>query len=88
MVMSFGVPLVEILAQNLATKADPNRGRQMPAHPGSKGAQRLHRRFGDRFAHPARCRRSDQHEAPRDGASCRGELSATAQPLRATFTQR
>ncbi len=36
MVMSFGVPLKEILAQNLATKADPNKGRQMPAHPGSK----------------------------------------------------
>ena len=36
LVMSFGVPLVEILAQNLATKADPNKGRQMPAHPGSK----------------------------------------------------
>ena len=36
MVMSFGVPLAEILAQNLATRADPNKGRQMPAHPGSK----------------------------------------------------
>ena len=31
-----GVPLVEIFGQMLGTRADPARGRQMPAHPGSK----------------------------------------------------
>ena len=36
MVLALGVPAVEIMAQSLATRADPNRGRQMPAHPGSK----------------------------------------------------
>lgn len=36
MVLSLGVPMGEILAQALATRADKNRGRQMPAHPGSR----------------------------------------------------
>ncbi len=34
-VLALGVPLREIFAQHLATQADPNKGRQMPAHPGS-----------------------------------------------------
>lgn len=33
---SLGVPLVEIFGQMMGTRADPARGRQMPAHPGSK----------------------------------------------------
>lgn len=36
LVLALGVPVVEILGQALATKADPNKGRQMPSHPGSK----------------------------------------------------
>jgi 2-oxoisovalerate dehydrogenase E1 component alpha subunit len=36
MVMTLGVPLTEILAQIMATKADTAKGRQMPMHPGSK----------------------------------------------------
>lgn len=36
LVLALGVPTVEIIAQMMATRADPNKGRQMPAHPGSK----------------------------------------------------
>ncbi len=36
LVLALGVPLVEIFGQQMASCADPNRGRQMPAHPGSK----------------------------------------------------
>lgn len=36
MVMTLGVPLIEIFAQIMATKADTAKGRQMPMHPGSK----------------------------------------------------
>ncbi len=36
LLLAMGVPLVELLGQALATKADPARGRQMPYHPGSK----------------------------------------------------
>ena len=38
-VYALGVPLVEIFGQNMATQADPNRARQMPAHPGSRDFQ-------------------------------------------------
>ena len=34
-VLALGVPPREVFAQHLATLADPNKGRQMPAHPGS-----------------------------------------------------
>ncbi len=34
--LALGLPLKEILGQMLATRADPNKGRQMPEHPGSK----------------------------------------------------
>jgi 2-oxoisovalerate dehydrogenase E1 component alpha subunit len=34
--LALGVPLVELFGQMLATRADPNKARQMPAHPGSK----------------------------------------------------
>lgn len=34
-VLALGVPLREAFGQQLATLADPNKGRQMPAHPGS-----------------------------------------------------
>ena len=34
-VLALGVPLREAFGQQLATRADPNKGRQMPAHPGS-----------------------------------------------------
>lgn len=33
---TLGVPLVDIFGQMMGTRADPARGRQMPAHPGSK----------------------------------------------------
>jgi 2-oxoisovalerate dehydrogenase E1 component alpha subunit len=33
--LAIGWPLVEAVAQQMATRADPARGRQMPAHPGS-----------------------------------------------------
>lgn len=33
---TLGVPLVEIFGQMMGTRADPARGRQMPAHPGSR----------------------------------------------------
>lgn len=36
LVLSLGVPIVEIVGQMMANRADPNRGRQMPAHPGSR----------------------------------------------------
>ena len=36
LILALGVPKVELMAQTLATRADPNKGRQMPAHPGSK----------------------------------------------------
>lgn len=35
LVMALGVPLVEIFGQMLGTRADPNKARQMPNHPGS-----------------------------------------------------
>jgi len=35
LVLALGVPLREIFGQMLATRADPNKGRQMPNHPGS-----------------------------------------------------
>lgn len=35
LVMALGVPLAEIFGQMLGTRADPNKGRQMPNHPGS-----------------------------------------------------
>ncbi len=34
--LALGVPAVEIFGENLATRADPAKGRQMPNHPGSK----------------------------------------------------
>ena len=36
LVLALGVPVVEIIGQMMANRADPNKGRQMPAHPGSK----------------------------------------------------
>ncbi len=36
MMLALGVSAVELFGQALATRADPSRGRQMPAHPGSK----------------------------------------------------
>ncbi len=74
MVMSFGVPLVEILAQNLATKADPNRGRQMPAHPGSKA----HNVFTVASAIAS-------HIPPAVGAAISMKLRATGQVAVASF---
>lgn len=38
-VYALGLPLVEIFGQNMATMADLNRARQMPAHPGSREFQ-------------------------------------------------
>jgi len=34
MVLTLGMPAREIIGQMMATRLDPNRGRQMPAHPG------------------------------------------------------
>lgn len=34
--LALGIPPWELFGQMLATKADPNKGRQMPEHPGSK----------------------------------------------------
>ncbi|GLV48517.1 2-oxoisovalerate dehydrogenase subunit alpha [Thermus sp. LT1-2-5] len=34
--LALGIPLRELFGQMLATQADPNKGRQMPEHPGSK----------------------------------------------------
>ena len=36
LVMALGVPIVEMVGQMMATRADPSKGRQMPAHLGSK----------------------------------------------------
>ena len=36
LLLPLGIPAAEIFGQNRATQADPNRGRQMPAHAGSK----------------------------------------------------
>jgi 2-oxoisovalerate dehydrogenase E1 component alpha subunit len=36
LLLAFGLPPVEMLAQALASRADTNRGRQMPSHNGSK----------------------------------------------------
>ena len=35
LVLTLGVPVTELAGQMMATRSDPNRGRQMPAHPGS-----------------------------------------------------
>ncbi|MGI8747332.1 MAG: thiamine pyrophosphate-dependent enzyme, partial [Deinococcus sp.] len=34
--LGLGLPLSEVVAQMLGSNADPNRGRQMPHHPGSR----------------------------------------------------
>lgn len=36
LVLAFGLPLRQLFAQMMATRADTSRGRQMPAHPGSR----------------------------------------------------
>ncbi len=36
MLLAFGVPATEMMAQMMATKADSHKGRQMPSHPGSQ----------------------------------------------------
>lgn len=36
MVLAYGLPAAEFIAQTMGTKADPARGRQMPYHPGSR----------------------------------------------------
>lgn len=36
LVLGLGLPLVEFLAQLMATRADPSKGRQMPHHPSSR----------------------------------------------------
>jgi 2-oxoisovalerate dehydrogenase E1 component alpha subunit len=37
LVLALGIPTLEVFGQASASQADPNKGRQMPAHPGSKG---------------------------------------------------
>jgi 2-oxoisovalerate dehydrogenase E1 component alpha subunit len=37
LLLAFGLPPVEMLGQAMATRADTNKGRQMPSHNGSKG---------------------------------------------------
>lgn len=37
LLLAFGLPYLEMLGQAMATRADTNRGRQMPTHNGSKG---------------------------------------------------
>ena len=36
LVLAYGLPPVEFIAQTMGTRADPNRARQMPYHPGSR----------------------------------------------------
>ncbi|MDQ3396559.1 MAG: thiamine pyrophosphate-dependent dehydrogenase E1 component subunit alpha [Deinococcota bacterium] len=36
LLLALGVPALELFGQAMATRADPNKGRQMPSHPGSK----------------------------------------------------
>ncbi|MGQ9511193.1 MAG: thiamine pyrophosphate-dependent dehydrogenase E1 component subunit alpha [Thermaceae bacterium] len=74
LVLALGVPLVEILGQMLATRADPNKARQMPPHPGSK-------RFNlFTVASPVA-----SHIPPATGAAMSMKLQRTGQVVVCTF---
>lgn len=74
LVVALGVPLREIFGQMLATRADPNKGRQMPAHPGS-GALNIFT-----AASPIA-----SHLPPAAGAALSMKLQNTGQVAVATF---
>jgi len=74
LVMALGVPVVELIAQSLATGADPNKGRQMPAHPGSKAYNVF------TVASPIA-----SHVAPAVGAAISMKLQDTGQVVVTTF---
>lgn len=74
LVLALGVPLREVFGQTLATRADPNKGRQMPAHPGS-GALNIFT-----VASPIA-----SHLPPAVGAALSMKLQGTGQVAVATF---
>ena len=74
LVLALGVPPREIFGQTLATRADPNKGRQMPAHPGS-GALNIFT-----AASPIA-----SHLPPAVGAALSMKLQGTGQVAVATF---
>lgn len=73
-VLALGVPPREVFAQHLATQADPNKGRQMPAHPGSAALNIF------TAASPIA-----SHVPPAVGAAISMKLQATGQVTVASF---
>ena len=74
LVLALGVPLREIFGQMLATRADPNKGRQMPNHPGSAALNIF------TAASPIA-----SHLPPAVGAALSMKLQGTAQVVMASF---
>ena len=74
LMIAMGVPLSELLAQMMASTLDPARGRQMPAHPGSKELNAF------TVASPIA-----SHIPPAAGAAISMKLQATGQVVVTTF---
>ncbi len=74
LLLAFGLPQVEMLAQAMATRADPNRGRQMPSHNGSKDLNIF------TIASPIA-----SHVAPAVGAAISMKVQGTGQVAVASF---
>jgi len=74
LMIAAGVPISEFLAQMMASRLDPARGRQMPAHPGSKELNAF------TVASPIA-----SHLAPATGAAISMKLRGTGQVAVTTF---
>ena len=74
LVMALGVPLTEIFGQMLGTRADPNKARQMPDHPGSAALNVF-----------AAASPIASHIPPAVGAALSMKLQGTGQVAVATF---
>src|SRR5690625_910358 len=72
--MAMGMPLDEFLGQMMASRLDPARGRQMPAHPGSKELNAF------TVASPIA-----SHVAPATGAAISMKVQGTGQIVISTF---
>ncbi len=74
MLLALGVPASEIFGENLATRADPAKGRQMPNHPGSKKLNAF------TVASPIA-----SHIPPAAGAAISAKIRGTGQVVVTTF---